>query len=264
MLKVVINGAVGKMGLEAVKAVSADTELKLIGVLGRNTSIGEDIGKLAFGKEIGLTVENDIDALLKKLKPDIFLDITNSESGFKAITKALNFGINCVTGSTGFSQEELNKIKSLTEEKNLTTIIAPNFSIGAVLMMKFSQMAGKYFDDVEIIEMHHEKKKDAPSGTAIKTAEMIITNKNEYNNKRPDNFEILEGSRGGKLENINIHSIRLPGFVATQEVIFGGLGQTFSIKHQTINREAYMPGLIFTLKKSSELKGYIYGLESII
>ena len=131
-------------------------------------------------------------------------------------------------------------------------------------MMKFSAMAGKYFKDVEIIEMHHEKKKDAPSGTAIKTAEMIKKNNIDYNMVRPDNFETIAGSRGGNIENINIHSIRLPGCVATQEVIFGGLGQTLTIKHQTINREAYMEGLIFSLKKVREVKGYIYGLEELL
>ncbi|MBC7474828.1 MAG: 4-hydroxy-tetrahydrodipicolinate reductase [Candidatus Sericytochromatia bacterium] len=264
MIKILLNGATGKMGLESVKAIYSDIELELSGVIGRTKNIGEDIGKITLGYDIGLKVETEIDDFIINKKSDILLDISNAEAGYKSIIKALNNGLNCVTGSTGFSNKQLEEIKNLTEKNNLTTLVIPNFSIGAVLMMKFSAMAGKYFKDVEIIEMHHEKKKDAPSGTAIKTAEMIKKNNIDYNMVRPDNFETIAGSRGGNIENINIHSIRLPGFVATQEVIFGGLGQTLTIKHQTINREAYMEGLIFSLKKVREVKGYIYGLEDLL
>ncbi|MFN8674465.1 MAG: 4-hydroxy-tetrahydrodipicolinate reductase [Candidatus Sericytochromatia bacterium] len=264
MQKILVAGAVGKMGLEIVKTILSDKNLKLVGVLGNKTGLGEDIGKLTLGKEIGLLVRNDFDNLLEECKPDIVLDVTNAEPSYNIILKALERNINCITGTTGFSQKQLDKIKELTEKNNLTTIIAPNFSIGAVLMMKFSENAAKYFDNVEIIEMHHEKKKDSPSGTAIKTAEMISKNNKKFNENLPESEEKIAGVRGGCINNINIHSIRTPGFVATQEVIFGGLGQIFVIKHQTINREAYMPGVTFCIKRLPEIKGYIYGLENIL
>jgi 4-hydroxy-tetrahydrodipicolinate reductase len=264
MKKVVISGAVGKMGLECVKTVLADSNFQLVGVLGNKSFIGQDIGSLTIGKEINLKLRNDFDNLIEEVRPDVLLDITNGNIAFELIIKALNKGINCITGSTGFSLEQLETIKKLTEEKNLTTLVIPNFSIGAILMMKFAQQAGKYFNNVEILEMHHEKKKDSPSGTAIKTAEMILVNQQKYNQNLPEAEEKIEGSRGGSLQDINIHSVRLPGFVATQEVIFGGLGQVLTIKHQTINREAYMPGVTFSLNKCFETTGYVYGLENLI
>ncbi len=264
MLKVLISGAAGKMGTEAVKTVLADNELKLVGCIGNERYIGEDIGLIVKGQEIGIKLSNDVDKTFDETQPDILLDLTNGESGYKIITKAIKRNISCVTGSTGFSHEQLEEIRKLTTENGLTTLVVPNFAIGAVLMMKFAEQAGKYFNHVEIIEMHHEKKKDSPSGTAIKTAEMILKNSSEYNNDLPQSFEKITGSRGGKVGNINIHSIRLPGYVATQEVIFGGIGQTLIIKHETINRESFMPGVIFSIKKTREVKGYIYGLENLL
>ena len=264
MTKIIVTGAMGKMGVEIVRTILADKNLTLVGVLGNKTGIGEDIGTVTIGKEIGIKVRNDFEKLLNETKPDLVLDVTNSEPSYQIIIKTLESGINCITGTTGFSYEQLDKIKKITEEKNLTTLIIPNFSIGAVLMMMFSEKAGKYFDNVEIIEMHHEKKKDSPSGTAIKTAEMISKNNNKFNFNLPESFETVENVRGGHINNINIHSIRMPGFVATQEVLFGGTGQVFVIKHQTINRTAYMDGVILAIKKSLELNGYIYGLENIL
>lgn len=264
MTKIVVTGAMGKMGVEIVKTILAQKNLELVGVLGNKSGIGEDIGTLIFGKEIGLKLEANFEALINRVKPDIVVDVTLAHVSYNIITTALENNINCITGTTGFSVEQLEKIETLTKEKNLTSFIIPNFSIGAVLMMKFAEKAGKYFDNVEIIEMHHEKKKDSPSGTAIKTAEMISKNNTKFNSNLPESEDKLEGSRGGKLNNINIHSIRLPGFVATQEVIFGGLGQIFVLKHQTINREAYMDGVVFSIKKAIETKGYVYGLESLL
>lgn len=265
MIKILLTGCTGKMGKEAVKTILSDKELKLVGCLGHKNFLGDDIGSLAINKETGLKICSDFDSLLEETKPDILLDLTHAEPALNFIKKSLLKGVKCVSGATGFSEEQLNEIKKVTEENNLTTLIVPNFSIGAVLMMKFSEMAGKYFNDVEIIELHHEKKKDSPSGTAIKTAEMILKNSGKYNSERPDEtIEKVHGCRGGTVGNINIHSVRMPGFVATQEVIFGGLGQSLTIKHETINREAFMPGVIFSVRKANELTGYIYGLENLI
>lgn len=264
MKRVLLTGSTGKMGLEMVKTVYNSNEFELVGVVGNTKLIGEDIGLATLGKSIGLIVSNDFDKTFDDTKPDIVLDVTNGHVAYNILKKALLNGVSCVTGATGFDNEQLEELKKITEEKNLTCLVIPNFSIGAVLMMKFAQEAGKYFDNAEIIELHHEKKKDSPSGTALKTAEMIAKNNKKYNQGLPESEDKIEGCRGGTLENINIHSVRLPGFVATQEVIFGGLGQSLIIKHQTIGRDAYMPGVIFSLKKCVELKGYIYGLENLI
>lgn len=266
MFKVLITGAAGKMGLEAAKAIINSNEFDIVGAIGNKKHLGEDIGTLSVSKEIGIKINSNFDEVLESSKPDILLDLSNAEYGYQYMLKALKKDVKCVSGSTGFSAEQLNELQNYSENKSQTLIIAPNFSIGAILMMKFSEMAAKYFDNVEIIEMHHENKKDSPSGTAIKTAEMIMNNNKNFNTNLPsETIEKVEGCRGGTLNNINIHSVRMPGFVATQEVLFGGLGQVLSVKHHTINREAYMPGLIFTLKKAIETeKGYIYGLENLV
>ena len=265
MLKVLITGAVGKMGLEAAKAIINSPDLQLVAAIAHKKNIGDDIGLLANSKIINVMVSNNFEQEIENTKPDIILDLTNAEYGYQYIMKSLEKGIKCVSGSTGFSSQQLENMQNLCNETSQSLIIAPNFSIGAVLMMKFSQLSAKYFDNVEIIEMHHEKKKDSPSGTAVKTAEMIMKNNKKFNNNLPDEtIENIKGSRGGSFNNINIHSVRMPGFVATQEVLFGGLGQVLTIKHQTINREAYMPGLILTLKKVIETTGYIYGLENLL
>ncbi|MFN4150745.1 MAG: 4-hydroxy-tetrahydrodipicolinate reductase [Candidatus Sericytochromatia bacterium] len=264
MKRVLLTGSTGKMGLECVKTLFNSDEFELVGVIGNTKFLGEDIGAHTLGKPINLIVSNDFDKVFEETKPDILLDVTNGFVAYDLMKKALLNGVSCVTGSTGFDEKQLQDLKKITEEKNLTCLVIPNFSIGAVLMMKFAQEAGKYFDNAEIIELHHEKKKDSPSGTALKTAEMIAKNNKKYNQGLPESEDKIEGCRGGTLENINIHSVRLPGFVATQEVIFGGLGQSLIIKHQTIGRDAYMPGVIFSLKKCVELSGYIYGLENLI
>jgi 4-hydroxy-tetrahydrodipicolinate reductase len=264
MLKVLITGATGRMGLETVKTILAENEMQLVGALGNTNFIGQDIGVLSGNMPVGINVKDNFAELIQETSPDIVVDLTNAEAGYQVITKCIEHGVDCISGSTGFSQAQLDEIRQLTTEKNLTVMIVPNFSIGAVLMMKFAETAGKYFENVEILEMHHEKKKDSPSGTAIKTAEMILKNSAEYNSNLPEAIEKIAGSRGGKVGNINIHSIRLPGYVATQEVIFGGVGQLLKIKHETINREAFMPGIVFSIKKSREIKGYIYGLESLL
>ncbi len=263
MYKVLITGAVGKMGLEASKTIIESKEFELVSAIGNKKNIGEDIGLIANSQNIGIKISNDFNSEIIKTNPDIVLDLTNAEQGYNYIIKSLELNKICVSGSTGFTSQQLENMQNLCKDKTL--ILAPNFSIGAILMMKFSQMSAKYFDNVEIIEMHHENKKDSPSGTALKTAEMISQNNKEFNTNLPsETIENIQGSRGGQLNNINIHSIRMSGFVATQEVLFGGLGQVLSIKHQTINRSAYMAGLILALKKSLELKGYIYGLENIL
>lgn len=265
MTRVLLTGATGKMGLEAVKTIFSEKDLQLVGCIGNSRFIGEDIGLIAGIGKIGVIISADLTNELETKKPDIVVDLTHGEAAVKIIAEVLAKGINCITGSTGFSEEELTEIKKLTLEKGLTTMVIPNFSVGAVLMTLLAQKAANYFEHAEIIEMHHEAKKDSPSGTAIKTAEMLYQINPELNQKLPSSpFEKIAGVRGGVLANVNIHSIRMPGFVASQEVIFGGLGQTLTIRHDTINRQAFMPGIILCIRKMQDYKGFIYGLETLL
>ena len=177
---------------------------------------------------------------------------------------ALKHGTSPVVGTTGLSDEQKAEIAKASEENNTPAFIAPNFAIGAVLLMVMSRQAAKYMPDVEIIELHHDKKLDAPSGTAIQTAAMIAEVRKAHKQGNPDEFEKLKGARGADYEGMHIHSVRLPGYVAHQEVIFGGLGQTLTIRHDSMNRESFMPGVVLAAKKVRSLKGLTVGLDKLL
>lgn len=223
-IKVIVNGAKGKMGAETVRAIQKETDLDLVAQL--------DMG------------DNLADAI-KKHGAEVVVDFTHPEAALSNVRTVLNAGANAIVGTTGLSQTDLSDIKILCEKNKVNCLVAPNFAIGAVLMMQYAKDAAKHFKHVEVIEMHHPAKVDKPSGTAIKTAQMMK--------------EAM-----GENADIPIHSVRLPGFVASQEVIFGGLGQTLTIRHDTINRESFMPGVILAIRKIKSLKGLVYGLENIL
>ena len=176
----------------------------------------------------------------------------------------LGKGIHAVVGTTGFTDERLAEVKKLAEANHTAALIAPNFALGAVVMVKLAAEAAKYFRDVEIIEKHHDQKLDAPSGTAILTAQKIAEVREAHKQGHPDEKETLAGSRGGDFQGIRIHSIRLPGYVASQEVVFGSQGETLKIIDDPVNRECYMPGVILGCRKILERQGLVYGLDQIL
>jgi len=169
-------------------------------------------------------------------------------------------------GTTGLSPDDLSELNTLALENNLGLIVCPNFAIGAVLMMKCAAEVAKYMPTCEIIEYHHENKLDAPSGTSLKTVEMIVKNNPSINsaNHNKTETELVPGARGGLKDRIPIHSVRLPGFIAHQEVIFGGRGQTLTIRHDTTSRESFMPGVLLSIRKADQVKGLVYGLENLL
>ncbi|MBI4744426.1 MAG: 4-hydroxy-tetrahydrodipicolinate reductase [Actinobacteria bacterium] len=257
MLKIVVVGAAGKMGKEVCKAVENDSELKLVGVVDKNF-INKKLSEL-FDIKSDLTIREDLEDVLRTTSADVMVDFTHPSSVMNNIKTAIKLNIHTVVGTTGLSSENLDEVKSLQENIKANVFIAPNFAIGAVLMMRLSGIAAKYFPNVEIIELHHDQKADAPSGTAIKTAEMIEAAPAKTNEK-----ETIKGSRGGEYKNIHIHSVRLPGLVAHQEVIFGGQGQTLKIRHDSIDRTSFMPGVIMAIKAVKDRPGLTYGLECLL
>ena len=263
MLKVVVVGAVGRMGREVVKAVLKEDDLLLAGAIDA-VEHGEDIGLLVTGKQCGIPVTGNLGRVIEETGTDVVVDFTTPETIRDNLNTVLHHKVHAVIGTTGLSEEDISEIHSSAEEAGVGVLIAPNFAIGAVLMMKFAAEAAKYLPNVEIIELHHDRKLDAPSGTAIKTAELIRENRDFINQGHPEEHEKIPGTRGGDFEGMRIHSIRLPGLVAHQEVIFGGIGQTLTIRHDSINRESFMPGVILAVKKAVELKGVTYGLEKIL
>ncbi len=231
------------MGQEAVKAVTNEPDLELVAALDR-------------ADDLGLT--------LRTYKPDVVVDFTHPDVVKKNAEIILTEGAHAVIGTTGLSAGDMESLHKLAETQKRSILVIPNFAIGAILMMKFASETAKYMPSVEIIEYHHDKKADAPSGTAIKTAELIHSVNHVINAVKPNETELIPGARGGQKCQIPIHSIRLPGYVASQEVILGGVGQTLTIRHDTISRESFMPGVILSIRKTKHLTGLVYGLESLL
>ena len=257
MIKVAVVGALGKMGKEVVSMTLADENLELalaLDVVGEGQKVSDKV-----------SVRVDFDKALEEIKPDVVVDFTQPDVIFSHVKKYLGLGIKSVIGTTGLTLEQIEELKKLSKENNTGAIIAPNFAIGAVLMMMFAKSASKYFDNAEIIEYHHNQKKDAPSGTAIKTAQLMREEKENFMLGNCPEKELIEGARGANHDgNIKIHSVRMPGYVASQEVIFGSSGQTFKIRHDSIDRACYMSGVNLAIKKVYNDNEFIYGLENIL
>lgn len=263
MIRVMVCGAYGKMGREVLRAVHNDPHLSVVGAVDKNSDFA-DVGDIIGAGKTGVTVGNDLVTVINETKPQVMVDFTNPQSVLNNIKIAIKNGVCPVVGTTGLTDANFAEIRELCSSSKVNAIIAPNFAIGAILMMKLAQEAAKYLPHIEIIEMHHDQKLDAPSGTALRTAELIAGIRGTMQQGHPDEKEKLTGARGGDVEGIRVHSIRLPGYVAHQEVIFGGLGQTLSIRHDSISRESFMPGVVLACKKVLTVDGLIVGLEHIM
>ncbi len=262
LVNVLVSGACGRMGQAVVKAVMEDPELELVGAV--DLKGGADAGEMVGLGKSGVVVQTDLAAAIQSAKPQVMVDFTRPDVVFQDACTALKLGVSPVIGTTGLSDEAKKEIAELAEKHNTPAFIAPNFAIGAVLMMLMSRQAAKYMPNVEIIELHHDKKLDAPSGTALQTAEMIREVRQSMQQGHPDEKEKVAGARGAKVDGMHIHSVRLPGYVAHQEVIFGGLGQTLTIRHDSMNRESFMPGVVLACKKVRELTGLTIGLDKLL
>jgi len=260
MINVAVAGAMGRMGREVCKAVLGDPELELAGA----------IDTAAAGLKSPPVVENTqtvVKADMSSLSADdidVLVDFTDAEAAVRNIEWALQNGINAVVGTTGIPTLELKRIARMAESGDSNVLIVSNFALGAALMMKFSEMAARVFDQCEIIELHHRGKRDAPSGTAIATAELVAGAIKEDEPLRPVE-SVVTGSRGGDIGPVRIHSVRLDGLVAHQEVLFGSQGQTLSIRHDTTDRTCFMPGVLLAVKVVKGLPpGMTVGLETLL
>ena len=250
-IKVAVCGACGKMGTEVVKAVVADPEMELVA----------KIDLLCTGDKL----YKNIDEAMNATDIDVLVDFNQPATIFDNAKKCLENGVRPVIGTTGLTDAQVEELKKLSEAKGVSCLIAPNFTTGAVLMMMFAATAAKYFDNAEIIELHHNQKKDAPSGTAIKTAQMMSEANKSFATGNCEEVELIEGARGGKsYSDIQIHSVRMPGYIASQEVIFGASGQVFKIRHDSMDRTCYMPGIMMSIKHVMKNNDFVYGLEKIL
>lgn len=262
-VKIVIAGPRGRMGREAVKLVQETENYELVAALDHKNDGGQ-LSDFDGFTGVDVPVYVNIEECFQKSNANVLIDLTTPEFGMLHTKTALSYGVRPVVGTTGFTKENLKELETICKEKGLGCIIAPNFAIGAVLMMKFAQMAAKYFPDVEIIEQHHDQKLDAPSGTAIKTAELISKTREEKQQGHPNEKETLQGARGANMNGMRIHSVRLPGLVAHQEVLFGGNGQILTIRHDSLHRSSFMSGVKLAIETVMNIDILVYGLENII
>jgi 4-hydroxy-tetrahydrodipicolinate reductase len=244
MIKVGVLGARGRMGSEVVKAVTEAVDLELVAAL--------DLG-------------DSLDALVAN-GAQVVVDFTTPDSVMANLEFLLSHNIHAVVGTTGFDDARIAKIKSLLSTSKSGVLIAPNFAIGAVLMMEFATKAAKYFESAEIIELHHPNKVDAPSGTAARTAELMSKSRKEAGlAPMPDATSTsLDGARGATVGDIPVHSVRLRGLVAHQEVLLGGIGETLSIRHDSIDRVGFMPGVLLGVRQVVAHPGLTFGLENFM
>jgi 4-hydroxy-tetrahydrodipicolinate reductase len=269
-IPVVINGAAGKMGREVVKAVAAATDMYLVGAVDRNPELqGQDIGELAGIEALEVPIISDLPATLvmalQERQLPVMVDFTHPDSIYDNIRSAIAYGVRPVVGTTGLSQEQIDDLADFADKASMGVAIVPNFSIGMVLLQQAAVTASQYFDHVEIIELHHNQKADAPSGTAIQTAQLLEEMGKSFNPATVTETEKLAGARGSRTEEgIRIHSVRLPGLIAHQEVIFGAPGQIYTLRHDTSDRACYMPGVLLAIRKVIHLKSLVYGLEKLL
>lgn len=262
MTTVMVCGTTGKMGREVVKAVTKDPELTLIGGIDPSAA-GEDLGFAAGIDKLGIQIDASLTDALTKRKPDVIVDFTTPAIIFENAKTVLEAGVHMVIGTTGLTAEQRAELATICERTGANCLVAPNFSLGAVMLMKTAAELAPYFPDVEIIELHHNHKYDAPSGTAVLTVKLINEAKEAAQVKASEDKtrESLPGARGAKVDDVTIHSVRLPGYVAHQEVLFGGYDETLTLRHDSLSRLSFMPGVVLACKKIKEKKGLVYGLE---
>lgn len=257
-IRVVVHGAAGRVGQEVVKAVCQEPDMNLVGAVDIKCS-GNTL-TLTDGSTVPFSAS--LKSIIDSCNPDVMVDFSVARASMPALRIAAKQNVNMVIGTTGFTPDDLKEIQKLAEANEIGIVAAPNFALGAVLMIHLAKIAGKYIDHAEIIELHHDKKLDAPSGTSLLTAKAMA----EARGKPflPPAAGEPTPSRGQIVEGIDIHSVRLPGLMAHQEVIFGTAGQTLSIRHDTINRECYMPGVLLAIRAVVKKKGFIYGLDKLL
>lgn len=259
-IKVIVHGALGKMGKEVVSAVSKNADMELVGAV----DIKAKSDSIILESSIKVPLDIDLEKLILKCHPEVMVDFSLAEASMSAARIAAKNRINLVTGTTGLSEQNFQELKKLAEANNIGIVMAANFALGMVVMIHLAKVAARYFDTAEIIELHHEEKVDSPSGTALATAQAMVKSHGKPFISAPAKKEIVSGCRGGLLDGIAIHSVRLPGFVASQEIIMGLQGQTLRLQHNAINRECYMPGVILAIKEVVNNRGSIRSLEDLL
>jgi 4-hydroxy-tetrahydrodipicolinate reductase len=259
-IRVLVSGT-GHMGREVLAAVSREDGLEPVGVLEKFSQ--EEWLSLPDGSGL-VPLGNDPATLLPRCRPDAVIDFTNADWTPRVAREALAAGARLVIGTTGLSDAFLRELEAECRSKGLGAVVAPNFALGAVLLIHLAKVAARFFDYAEVIEMHQEAKVDAPSGTALMTAREIAAARGRpFSHNEPER-QTVAGTRGGEVDGVAIHSVRLPGLVAHQEVIFGGQGQTLTLRHDSTGRDSFIPGVLIAVREVMERRELVIGLDKLI
>lgn len=261
--KVVVHGAGGKMGQEVLRALCRDTDTTAVGAI--DIQAKRDTMFLPDGSG-SIPYSSNVEFILERCQPQVLVDFSVAEACLNAARLATQHRVNIVIGTTGLTPQNVEDIKGWVLAQGIGGLVAPNFALGAVMMMHLAKIVARFedFNAAEILEMHHDEKLDAPSGTALATAQaMSAARGRPFQHNKPHKVS-LEGTRGGETGGIAIHSLRLPGLLAHQEIVFGALGQTLSIRHDTISRECFIPGVMMAIKQVAKRPGFVYGLDQLL
>ena len=275
-IAVVVAGALGRMGAEVIRAVVAADDCRLVGAVDTTPGREGDDVDLALGLgELEVAITADLEGCLCATSQAVrdqgpgagavMVDFTHPSVVYANTRAAIAYGVHPVIGTTGLSPEQLNDLQVFSQKASVGGAVIPNFSVGMVLLQQAAAAAARFYDHAELTELHHNRKADAPSGTCIKTAELMEELGKRFNAPEVDEHESLPGSRGGERPSgLRLHSLRLPGLVAHQEVMFGAPGETYTLRHDTIDRSAYMPGVLLSIRKVRQLESLVYGLERLL
>lgn len=267
-IRVAVSGAAGRMGRTAIRAIAREPDMVIVGALELDQAIGHDAGEHAGTRRLDVKVTESMEAIIAA-GVDVLVEFAPGGVAADHARAAIEAGIRPVVGSTGIPGSEIELLGELAALRQIGAVVAPNFAIGAVLMIEFARLAARHLPHVEIIELHHDRKRDAPSGTAEKTARAIASVRAESPATAVPvaaaaGEELVAGARGGVIEGVRVHSVRLSGLVAHQEVIFGGPGQVLTIRHDSTSEESFMPGLLLAIRRVPELNCLVYGLEHLL
>ena len=258
-INVVVHGVMGKMGKQVLETVTTTLGMQPVGA----ADITASQGTIALPDGLGeIPISGSLDDVLDGA--DVVVDFTSAEGAASVLRAAAPRGVNVVIGSTGITEAIYQEAESLANEHEIGAIIAPNFAMGAVLMIHLAKQASRFFDYADLTEMHHEAKIDSPSGTALAIANAALEGKPRGFIAPQSEKELIVGARGATHEGISVHSARMPGRVAHHELVFGALGQTFTIRHDSVNRESFMPGVVLAINEVVNRKGLTIGLDKIM
>ena len=266
-MRVGVLGATGRMGRATCEAVLSAPDLELAAVVGRATGVGRPLAELVPGAPEGLVVAESLSELLAA-EAEVVVDFSRPEATAAAVEGLLPEGVQLVSGTTGLPPELMDDLATLAGKADHGNAVwAPNFALGAVLAMHFAAVAGRFYPAAEVIELHHQGKADAPSGTALRTARAIAAARGGNQAREPGpagGRESVAGARGGEVDGVRVHSVRLPGLVAHQEVIFGGQGEVLTLRHDSLDRSSFMPGVLLAIREVGTRPGLTVGLEPLL